>query len=175
MKAIVYQGPQQAAVVGDRAGPQLRDEFLLVKVIAVALNPTDWKHVEYGLTVPGSILGLDYAGVVQEVGSKVTKDFKIGDRVCGLAHGGNQNNLNDGAFAEYIVVKGDIQMKIPENMSFEEGATLGCSVGSAGQGLYDNVGLGLTPPSQPTEHSETVLIYGGTSATGIMGIQFAKA
>ena len=71
---------------------------------------------------------LDYAGVVEEVGSTVTKPFKKGDRVAGFVHGGNAAHPEDGAFAEYITAKGDIQMKIPDNLSFEEASTLGVGI-----------------------------------------------
>lgn len=76
----------------------------------------------------GSNLGSDYAGVVDEVGSKLTKSFKKGDRVAGFVHGGNEVWGEDGAFAEYITAKGDIQSKIPENLSFEEASTLGVGI-----------------------------------------------
>jgi NADPH:quinone reductase-like Zn-dependent oxidoreductase len=77
---------------------------------------------------PSSDSILDYAGVVEEVGSKVTKAFKKGDRVAGFVHGGNAVYPEDGAFAEYITAKGDIQMKLPDNVSFEEGSTLGVGI-----------------------------------------------
>jgi len=70
--------------------PTLRPSYILVRTIAVALNPTDWQTVD---EVPKggtlySLLGCDAAGIVVEVGSEVTKDFKIGDRIAGIAHGG---------------------------------------------------------------------------------------
>ena len=174
MKAIVYQAPKEATVVSDRPLPKLRDEYILVKTTAIALNPTDWKHIEFGLAKEGCLVGVDYSGVVEEVGSKVTKPFKKGDRVAGFAHGGNSNQTEDGTFAEYIVVKGDAQVKIPDSLSFEEAATLGCGVGTVGQGLYDEQGLQLNRPSNPTQDKETVLLYGGSTATGTLGIQFLK-
>jgi len=51
-------------------------------------------------------LRIDYAGVAEEIGSKVTKNFEKGDRVAGFVH------PKDGAFGEYIIAKGDIQVKI---------------------------------------------------------------
>ena len=68
--------------------PKLRDDYINVKVHAVALNPTDWKHVDY-LASPGARVGCDYAGVVVEVGRNVIKNFKKGDRVSGFCHGSN--------------------------------------------------------------------------------------
>jgi NADPH:quinone reductase-like Zn-dependent oxidoreductase len=107
--------------------PKLADDRILVRVTAVGLNPTDWKHLEF-MPVFGLRSGCDYAGVVEDVGPKVTKAFNKGDRITGVTHGSNMSNLADGAFAEYIAVKGDLQIKIPDNLSNEEAATLGVSV-----------------------------------------------
>ncbi len=57
--------------------PELRDDSLLVKTHAVALNPHDWRALDFMGEV-GCRLGCDYSGVVEEVGSKVTEDFKKG-------------------------------------------------------------------------------------------------
>lgn len=59
-------------------------------------------------------MGCDFAGVVEEVGPKVTKEWKKGDRISGFTHGVNSAEPEDGAFAEYVVAKGDMAMKIPE-------------------------------------------------------------
>ena len=82
--AVVTVKAGEAKVV-ESTVPKLRDDYILVKVKAVALNPTDWKHVAW-LTDAGSRIGCDYAGIVEEVGSKVTKNFKKGDRVSGFVH-----------------------------------------------------------------------------------------
>ncbi|KAH8816970.1 chaperonin 10-like protein [Xylogone sp. PMI_703] len=171
-RAIVCQGPKLAKLVHDRPIPRLRDNYILVKTVAVALNPADWKSIDYISKEPGALIGCDYAGTVEKVGPLVTKQFQKGDRVCGFAHGCNVLQHEDGAFAEYIVVKGDIQIQIPPNLSFEEGATLGVGLTTIGQGLYQ--ALELAWPTQPLTQPETILIYGGSSATGILGIQFAK-
>lgn len=75
--------------------PKLDDDFILVKATAVALNPTDWKHIDY-FNIVGARVGCDYAGTVLEVGAKVTKDFKKGDRVAGVVHGSNAVGHEDG-------------------------------------------------------------------------------
>lgn len=80
------------------------------------------------MPVFGLRAGCDYAGIVEEVGPDVTKAFKKGDRIAGPTHGSNMSNLDDGAFAEFIAVKGDVQIEIPKNMSDEEAATLGVAV-----------------------------------------------
>lgn len=168
--AVVVTKPGEAAVE-EVSVPKLRDDYILVKVKAVALNPTDWKHVDF-LTSKGARIGCDYAGVVEEVGSKVTKPFKKGDRVCGFCHGGNESNHEDGAFQDYIVAKGDLQIKIPDNLSFEEASTLGVGITTVGQGLYQSLQLAL--PTKPSKQEPHLLIYGGSTATGALAIQYAK-
>ncbi|KAH8426388.1 zinc-binding alcohol dehydrogenase family protein [Aspergillus melleus] len=170
-KAVVITTPKHADLVTDHAIPVLRDDYILVKTVAVALNPTDWKHVAF-LAPPGPVVGCDYAGVVEAVGKDVTKPFKKGDRVSGFVHGSNAVYHEDGTFAEYITAKGDLQMKIPDNLSFEEASTLGVGISTVGQGLYQS--LKLAWPTQPTTEKTPVLIYGGSSATGTLAIQFAK-
>lgn len=56
---------------------------MVVKVVAVALNPADNLVIGYQLALPGSLLGCDYAGIVVQVGEDVERDFREGDRVCG--------------------------------------------------------------------------------------------
>lgn len=170
-KAVIVVEPKKDGLVTDRAVPTLRDDYILVKNVSVGLNPTDWKHVAF-LAPPGVLVGCDYAGVVEAVGKDVKKPFKKGDRVCGFVHGGNAVQPEDGAFAEYIVAKGDLQMKIPENLSFQEAATLGVGIVTVGQGLYQSLKLAL--PTEPIKDSKPILIYGGSTATGTLAIQLAK-
>lgn len=170
-KAVIVTAPKKVDLVKTQPLPALRDEYILVKTEAVALNPTDWKYVAYS-SVPGCLVGCDYAGIVEEVGSAVTNDFKKGDRICGFAHGGNAMRPQSGAFAEHIIVKGDVSMKIPDNLSFQEAATVGVGIATVGQGLYQS--LKLAPPTKPLATPEPLLIYGGSTATGTLAIQFAK-
>ena len=120
------------------------------------------------------MLGCDYAGTVVTVGSDVEKSFKEGDRITGVAHGANYSNINDGVFAEYAVVKGDLQMKIPSSLSFDSASTAPLGIYTVDQGLFQKA-LQLNLPTNPTKNNEFVLIYAGSSATGALGIQFAKA
>ncbi|KAI1350371.1 GroES-like protein [Xylaria sp. FL0043] len=170
-KAIVYV-EKGKATIQEVPVPKLRDDYILVKVNVVGFNPTDWKHIDIPLTKPGSRISGDYAGVVEAVGNKVTKPFKKGDRIAGVVHGADGTHLENGAFANTIVVKGDVQIKIPDNVSDEEAATLGISIVTVGQGLYRTLGLSL--PTDATKDNQYILIYGGSTATGIFGIQFAK-
>ncbi|OQD77539.1 hypothetical protein PENDEC_c002G05495 [Penicillium decumbens] len=170
-KAIIVTELKTAGLVTDRPVPTLRDDYVLVKTVSVGLNPTDWKHIEF-LAPPGVLIGCDYAGIVEAVGKDVKKPWKKGDRICGFAHGGNAVQPEDGTFAEYIVVKGDVQMKIPDHMSFQDAATLGVGINTVGQGLYQSLKLAL--PTEPIKDATPILIYGGSTATGTLAIQFAK-
>jgi NADPH:quinone reductase-like Zn-dependent oxidoreductase len=170
MKAIKILSPGHAAV-DDVPIPKLpSQEWALIRTVAVALNPTDWKHIEH-LKVP-AIVGCDFAGIVEEVGSDVTKELKKGDRVWGLVHGSNSLRLEGGSFGEYLISKGDLLMKIPDNMSFEEAASTGVAVLTVGQGMYQE--MGLPWPDQPLKEKKKILIWGGSSSVGATGIQFAK-
>jgi NADPH:quinone reductase-like Zn-dependent oxidoreductase len=170
-KAIVVVEQGKEGLVTDRPIPQLRDDYMIVKTVSVGLNPTDWKHIAF-LSPPGVLVGCDYSGVVESVGKNVTKQFAKGDRVCGFAHGGNAVQPEDGTFAEYIAVKGDLQWKIPESMSFQEAATLGVGISTVGQALYQSLKMAL--PTEPIKDNTPILIYGGSTATGTLAIQFAK-
>lgn len=172
MKAIIARN-KTPVLVADRLVPKLRDDYILVKPVAVALNPTDWKHASFGLSSEGGLLGCDFAGIIEEIGSKVTKKWKEGDRIAGVAHGGNSIQPEDGAFAEHILAKGDIQLRIPDSLSFEDASTLTLGVMTIMQGLYQKA-LQLNLPDDPVKGDVLLLIYGGSTATGALAIQFAK-
>ncbi|KAH7227135.1 chaperonin 10-like protein [Fusarium redolens] len=168
--AIVIKS-QGVAELSPVSIPSLRDGYVLVKVKAVALNPTDVLHIDL-IPTPGTRSGCDFAGVIEEVGPNVTKSFKEGDRIAGVVHGGNAVNEEDGAFAQHIVAKADVALRIPDSLTFEEAATLGVGITTVGQGLYQSLKLPL--PDKPSPNREYLLIYGGSTATGALAIQFAK-
>lgn len=173
MKAvkIVQDGEGYKAVVATDAklGQGPRANEIVVKPVAVALNPTDWKHVKYGIT--GATVGCDLAGVVQEVGTEVTR-FKKGDRVWGMAHGSCQNRPDSAAFQELVFVKEGMAAHMPDDMSFEDASTLGVGIITTGQGMYQE--MPGQWPDKPLEKKVPFLIWGGSSATGAIGIQYAK-
>ncbi|KAF2673102.1 GroES-like protein [Microthyrium microscopicum] len=160
----------KSAIKDDVPTPTLRPDYVTVRTKAVALNPTDWKHINFVDTV--CTIGCDFAGVIEEVGSAVTKPWKKGDRVFGFVHGGNVVHPEDGAFGEYVTAKGDLLMKIPDDLKFKEAAPLGVGIVTCGLGLYQS--LELPWPNEPAKEKFPILIYGGSSATGVMGIQMAK-
>lgn len=71
------------------------------------------------------------------------------------------------------MAEGDVQMKIPESLSFEDASTLSLGVTTVMQGLYQKA-MKLQLPLEPVKEKTYVLIYGGSTATGALGIQFAK-
>jgi NADPH:quinone reductase-like Zn-dependent oxidoreductase len=88
-QAVVVLKPHEAGVV-DVPYPELvADDHMIVRTTALAINPTDWKHVgfEGEWSSEGLGCGFDYAGIVEHVGPAVTKGFKKGDRVAGCAQG----------------------------------------------------------------------------------------
>lgn len=68
--------------------PKIQDDYILVRTVAIALNPTDWTTID-AKGDDGTLVGCDYAGIVEEVGKAVTKPFKKGDRIAGVGHGGS--------------------------------------------------------------------------------------
>lgn len=170
-KAVVHVSEGVSECRSNVPLPKLPAEnWILVKTKAVALNPTDWKNIDRA-AAPGAIAGCDYAGVVEEVGKDVSR-YKVGDRVAGFVRGGDPADHSNGAFAERIKAKEGINLKIAESISFEDAATLGVGITTVAQGLYQELGLPL-PPAKVGEPT-TVLIYGGSTATGTLAIQYAK-
>ncbi|KAF1966889.1 GroES-like protein [Bimuria novae-zelandiae CBS 107.79] len=128
MKAVIIKEHGIAALV-DIKEQTMRPDYIKVKTVAVALNPTDYDHCA-GVGRVGGILGLDLSGIVEEVGEACKSDVKKGNRVHGVSHGANLSSEEDGAFAEYALVRDGHIAKIPEHMSFEETATLGVGISS---------------------------------------------
>ena len=86
-KAFVIQGLGLGALVIDHPIPLLRSDHMLVKIKAVALNPTDWKHMDLKACT-GCVSGVEFAGVVAKLPEgNALKQWKVGDRVAGTLHG----------------------------------------------------------------------------------------
>ncbi|KAE9382259.1 oxidoreductase [Stipitochalara longipes BDJ] len=171
MQAIQVQTKGENAVfVNNRPTPAVPRDCLLVKTVAVGLNPHELLDIypPWSISDPGDLLGCDYAGIVEEIGSEVTRNFKKGDRVCGCTRP-NPLQPDWGAFAEYIIVVADVQVCIPDWMSFEDAASLGVTVLTTGA-LLDSMDLQFSD----NESRRQILIYGGSTSMGRMMLQFAK-
>lgn len=85
---------------------------------------------------------------------------------------GDPSDYSNGAFAEHIKAKVGIHLKITDNISFEDAATLGVGITTVGQGLYQALRLPLPPAT--VQEPTPILIYGASTATGTLAVQFAK-
>ncbi|EAW08949.1 zinc-binding alcohol dehydrogenase family protein [Aspergillus clavatus NRRL 1] len=173
-RAIVALDDGSLDLRNDVEVPVLEEDMILIKNAFVALNPIDSKMVGK-LASPGAIAGMDFAGEVVSIGSKVqtAAPIKLGDRVCGTVPGMHSLTPTVGAFAEFVGATDLTTIKIPEGMSFEQAATLGSGIGTVGLALFrslDVPGSPKSPSSKPVE----VLVYGGSTATGTLAIQLLK-
>ncbi|KAL1723717.1 chaperonin 10-like protein [Schizophyllum commune] len=146
----------------------LADNEIVVRVRAVGLNPTDWKHV-FRVGKAGTIAGCDAAGDVVKVGSAV-KHLKVGDRTAAFTYGSSWQTDN-GAFAEYARFNAAVAFKLPEDMTYEEAASFPIPHLTAVQALYMRLGV---PKPFTTSLDEKILIWGGSSAVGHHAVQLAK-
>lgn len=160
MKALIVDNTSgtPAMVPGTHDKPEPGSDELLVKVEATALNRADLLQKKGNYPVPegaSPILGLEMAGIVEEIGSS-TNRFDVGDHVMGLLPGGG--------YAEYCVIKENHAMPVPGSLSFEEAAAIPEVFLTAFQGLF---WLG------ELFEDETVLIHAGASGVGSAAIQLA--
>ncbi|CAK7245408.1 MAG: putative secondary metabolism biosynthetic enzyme [Sporothrix thermara] len=174
--------------------------MLLCAVKAVALNPADWKMVDFSATAE-FIGGHEFAGEVVQVGAGV-EGFAVGDRVLAPVPGLFGATIDDsnteseigrtkaGAFCEYVPVAVDMVVRLPPDMSFTDAAGLSVVTYAAGLALYQTLKLPLpevdggksaaaantsTRPSKKTSKPTYVLVSGGASASGTIAIQLLKA
>eukprot|EP00743_Colponemidia_sp_Colp-15_P001677 GILK01001833.1.p1 GENE.GILK01001833.1~~GILK01001833.1.p1 ORF type:complete len:350 (+),score=52.94 GILK01001833.1:90-1139(+) len=146
---------------------------ILVKNLAVSLNPVDYKVREnFGdksAAVGDSprIMGYDSAGVVEEVGPEASV-FKVGDEVyfAGVLN-------RSGSNAEYTVVDERIVGFKPKTQSFEDASAFPLTALTAWEGLVES--LNIPVPSSPAEgQKKTLLVINGAGGVGSLVIQIAK-
>ncbi|KAI5948856.1 IFR1 [Candida theae] len=180
MKAAVFTGSKESPFeIKEVPTPEISDNEILIKSKSFAVNPTDWKHLEFGVSQPGYILGSDVSGVVEKVGSKVD-NFKVGDYVSSFIVG-NSSSRN-GAWAEYVAANplGTVKYpKLVEDPSKTESGPITTFEGAASTTLgLVTVGYSFAYSLQIPQNfveGDFILIWGGATATGILAIQLAKA
>ncbi|VVA17703.1 PREDICTED: 2-methylene-furan-3-one reductase [Prunus dulcis] len=147
--------------------PEIKEDQVLIKVVAAALNPIDYKRMFGYIKATDSPLptvpGYDVAGVVVKVGSQVTK-FKVGDEVYGDLNEKAAQPKKFGSLAEYTAAEERVLALKPKNLSFVEAASLPLAIETAYEGL------------ERTEFSagKSILVLGGAGGVGTHVIQLAK-
>jgi NADPH:quinone reductase-like Zn-dependent oxidoreductase len=168
MKAIVQDryGSEDALRLREIDRPVIRDDDALVRVHAASIHLGDrlimagspfLVRMATGLRRPKQpIPGTDIAGIVEAVGSGVTR-FKVGDEVFGWT---------SGAFAEFASTPEEHLAPKPARLSFEEAAAIGVSATAALQLVRDN---------GQVKAGQKVLINGASGGVGTFAVQIAKA
>ncbi len=162
MRAIVVDPPGQtpdSLRLAEAPDPQPSDEEVLIRVHATALNRADMMQ-RMGNYPPqhgaSDILGLELAGEVIEIGSRV-RNLSVGDRVYGLSGGGG--------YAELATLHESLAMPIPDELTYREAASIPEVFFTANTAVRT---LGRTQPG------ERILIHAGGSGVGIAAIQIAR-
>ena len=138
-------------------------EDCMVKIEAAALNRADLMQREGDYPPPPGCpewMGLEIAGTITEVGAEAAKKsgWKVGDKVCAL--------LGGGGYAEYVNVKYDMLMPVPENCSMIEAAAIPEAFATAYLNLF------IEGKIQP---GNTLLMNAGASGLASVIIPMAKA
>ena len=162
MKAVLMEGFGGVEVlkVGEAERPAAGEGQVLVKVFATTVNRPDLVQREGKYPPPpgdSEILGLEVAGVIEELGAGVT-GWQVGERVMTLVGGGG--------YAEYAVAYAGHLMKIPESMSFEEAA---CVCESYITAFLNVFMIGELKDGQ------TAILHGGGGGVNTAAIQLSKA
>lgn len=138
-------------------------EDCLVKIEAAALNRADLMQREGDYPPPPGCpewMGLEIAGTIVKVGEEAAKKshWKVGDKVCAL--------LGGGGYAQYVNVKYDMLMPVPEGCSVIEAAAIPEAFATAYLNLFIEGGA---------KAGDTLLVTGGNSGLASVMIRMAKA
>ncbi|QHJ72132.1 NADP-dependent oxidoreductase [Planococcus halotolerans] len=167
MKAIVIDqyGGKEELKERELDRPNIGENEVLVEVHATSINPIDWKLREGYLKEMLSfefpiILGWDAAGIVAETGGNV-KEFQAGDRVFV-----RPELTREGTYAEFIATEERLLAKMPDSMTYEEGAAMPLVGLTAWECLVEVAGI---------KEGDKVLIHAGAGGVGTHAIQIAKS
>jgi len=166
MKAVVINdyGAANQLTEKELPAPAIKDNQVLVEIHATSINPIDWKaragYLQEKLPFQFPIiLGWDAAGVIKKTGKDVTS-FSEGDRVFT-----RPATTENGTYAEYIAVEEELLAKIPNNITFEEAASVPLAGMTAWQCLVD---------FSEIKTGDKVLVHAGSGGVGSFAIQIAK-
>jgi NADPH2:quinone reductase len=166
MRAYLVERPEGEFRAVDLARPVPAARQVLVRVHASGINPLDTKiragkaaHAQQPLP---AVLGLDMAGVIEEVGPGVTA-FRNGDPVYGII--GGVGGLQ-GTLAEFVIADSRLLARKPESISMRETAALPLVTITAWEGIVDRAHV---------EAGQRVLVHAGAGGVGYIAVQLAKA
>ena len=162
MKAILVNDDKSLRC-DEVENPVIKSDEVLVEIHAAALNRADLMQREGDYPPPPGCpewMGLEIAGVIVEMGdeAKTKSEWKLGDRVCAL--------LGGGGYAEYVSVKYDMLMPVPENCSIVEAAAIPEAFATAYLNLFIEGKI---------EKGNTLLMNAGASGLASVIIPMAKA
>ena len=147
--------------------PIISPSKVLVELKAAGINPIDWKIREgymkqvISLQFP-STLGMDFSGIIKQIGEDISSNSKQGDEVYGQA---SVTNGGSGAFAEIALTNIENIALKPKSLDYIEAATLPLVGVSAWQALVENMRL---------SNGQKILIHGGAGGIGSISIPLAK-
>jgi NADPH:quinone reductase-like Zn-dependent oxidoreductase len=166
MRALVLEEFGTPLVLKDIEKPTAGPGQVLVQVKASGVNPLDTKiragKAPHAKRILPAVLGLDLAGVVEQVGDGVT-GFAPGDEVYGMT--GGVGDLQ-GSLAEYAAVDARLLAHKPASLSMQEAAALPLVVITAWEGLVDRAQV---------RKGHKVLVHGGAGGIGQVAVQIARA
>jgi len=153
-----FGGPEVLTLAKGQT-PAIKDNEVLIHVAAAGVNRPDVIQRSGNYPAPkdaSPILGLEVAGEIIQIGSKVST-WKVGDNVCALTNGGG--------YAEYAAVPEGQCLVIPDGLSMIEAAALPETNFTVWSNVFDRAQLIA---------GESFLVHGGSSGIGTTAIQLAK-
>ncbi len=166
MRAVVLEEYNSPLRLTEMARPTTGAGQVLVRIKASGVNPLDTKirtgNGGHARQTPPAVLGMDLAGVVEEIGAGVN-GFRVGDDVYGMA--GGIGGLQ-GTLAEFVAVDPELLAKKPKGLSMRQAAALPLSFITAWEGLVDRAGV---------RERQTVLVHAGAGGVGHVVVQIAVA
>jgi NADPH:quinone reductase-like Zn-dependent oxidoreductase len=161
MKAVVYNKKSypDRLVYCDIDKPIPNDNEVLIKVHNVSLNAADYRSMEMGIIPKRKIFGADISGRIESVGRNISL-FKPGDEIMG-----DLASFGFGGLAEYVTAPEKTLIIKPEQISFEEAATMPMAAMTALQALRNKGNI---------QKGYKVLIVGSAGGVGTFAIQLAK-
>lgn len=149
---LQLHGPRQRYCL-EKAGeiPELQsDREILVQVVAIGLNPVDWKGPDYNFGLPSFpwVNGRDFAGIVVKT-SKESSRIKAGDVVFGPST--DYRDVRKAAYQEYLVTTDFNVARLPAELSVNTGAAIGVAFVSALLALGISLGFDFASITGPSE------------------------